>query len=267
MSILDQIVADRIRDVITAQQLHPLSELQKRINSADKVRDFGAALRCRGVRIIGEIKRASPSVGVINPGLVVPDTACAYERGGAAALSVLTEARYFQGSYNDLQEACAAVALPVLRKDFVIDPYQVYETRAWGADALLLIVRILDDIQLHDLYSLSQELGLGILTEVFDEHDTERALLLGADLIGINNRDLTTFASDLNRTVRIRKLIGTDALCVALSGIKTKEDLQRLYAEGINAFLIGERLSGDSDPELLLQEWCSSLRNDNENQP
>ena len=206
---------------------------------------------------MAEIKRASPSLGDIRADLDPAATARAYADGGAAALSVLTEPAYFKGSAADLQLARAAAAIPVLRKDFIIDPYQVYETAAMGADALLLIVRILDDARLRALHALALSLGLDVLTEVFDEQDAARATALGATLVGINNRDLARFKTDVTHAARLAAHLRPGTAVVALSGIHSAEDIRQTLAGGVRRFLVGEALVRQPDPAATLRSWTS----------
>lgn len=256
MSILDPIVSSTREAVAAAKRCQPLAACRAAAEAAPRDRrGFAAALRAPGVRIIAEIKRASPSKGDIAPGLDPAACARAYAAGGAAALSVLTERHFFKGSAEDLRAARDAAALPVLRKDFIVDPYQVYETAAMGADAVLLIVRILPDPLLGDLHALARDLGLDVLTEVYDAADARRANAVGADLVGINNRNLATFETDVAHAARLAAQIRPEAAVVALSGIATVEDIRRSRASGMTRFLVGETLVRASDPAALLREW------------
>ncbi len=204
MSFLDTILAAKHAEIVRAKADVPQAQLKELAAERRGSRGFSAALDAPGVRIIAEIKRASPSLGDIHTDLDPSACAQMYAAGGAAALSVLTEPSFFKGSAADLQRARSAVSIPVLRKDFIFDPYQIYETAAMGADAVLLIVRILDDEKLHTLHDLAHSLGLDVLTEVFDEQDAARATELGATLVGINNRDLTRFTTDITRRWSLR---------------------------------------------------------------
>jgi indole-3-glycerol phosphate synthase len=257
MSFLDQILATKQIEIAEAKARTPLSELEQLAAQRNDYRGFKASLSKPGVRVIAEIKRASPSRGDISPDLEPSTVASAYEQGGAAAISVLTEPAFFKGSAADLQQARAAVTLPVLRKEFILEPYQVFETAAMGADAILLIVRILDDQQLHDLHDLARSLGLNVLTEIFDETDATRLAGMNDLLIGINNRDLTHFHTDTARAARIAATLPKDAAVVAASGIMETEDLQRILAQGIRRFLIGEALVRQNDPVTTLREWTT----------
>ena len=257
MSFLDKIIEAKRTEIACSKSLVPQSRLEKLAAARHDYRGFAAALDRPGVRVIAEIKRASPSLGNIRIDLAPFATARSYADGGAAALSVLTEPAYFKGSAADLQQARSAVSIPVLRKDFIIDPYQVYETAAQGADAMLLIVRILDDERLHMLHGLARALGLDVLTEVFDEQDAARATALGATLIGINNRDLAHFKTDITHASRLAKHLRTDTAVVALSGIHTFDDIQLNLVSGIRRFLVGEALVRQADPSATLREWTS----------
>jgi indole-3-glycerol phosphate synthase len=258
MSILDHIIASRREAITAAQRRVPLAACRAAAEQAPRDRrDFAAAIRAPGIRIIAEIKRASPSRGDIAPGLDPAAVARAYAAGGAAALSVLTEPSFFKGAPADLQAARRAVTLPVLRKDFILDPYQLYETAALGADAVLLIVRILPDPLLADLHALARELGLAVLTEVYDADDARRANAIGADLIGINNRDLASFGADVAHASRLAAHIRPGACVVALSGIASADDIRRSQTSGITRFLIGESLVRAPDPAALLRSWTS----------
>ena len=217
-------------------------------------RDFAGALKADRLCLIAEVKKASPSAGIIKSRLQPVALARRYAAGGAAAVSVLTEPKYFRGSLGHLLSVSLAVPVPVLRKDFLFDSYQVYEARANGADALLLIVAVLDQAQLTDLLLLTRRLGMEALVEVHDEHEVERALDAGAKVIGINNRDLRTFTVDLKTTERLRRLIPTDRVVVAESGIKNARDIRRLRQWGADAVLIGETLVTAPSPEAKIRE-------------
>jgi indole-3-glycerol phosphate synthase len=260
MNFLDNILAAKRTELARAQAQVPQPVLEQQVAArSDAPRGFAAALARPGVRIIAEIKRASPSLGDIRPDLDAAATARAYADGGAAALSVLTEPAFFKGSAADLRQARAAVSIPVLRKDFIIDPYQVYETAAMGADALLLIVRILDDKQLHELYALARDLGLDVLAEVFNEQEAARANALGATLVGINNRDLAQFKTDVTHAARLAKLLHPGIAVVALSGIHSADDIRQNLEGGIRRFLIGEALVRQADSTATLREWTTLL--------
>lgn len=229
--------------------LRPLaSELRARALDAAPTRGFARALRSPDtVRVLAEIKRRSPSAGAIRADAEPGEIARSYEVGGAAALSVLTDREYFDGSLEALVAARAAVALPLLRKDFIIDPLQIWEARAAGADAILLIVRILEDEQLVELGGLAGELGLDTLVEVHDRAELARALAARASLIGINNRDLRTFTTDLSLSLEVAPTVDAAVTLVAESGIRTTEDVQRLGQAGVDAVLVGESLMRQPD--------------------
>jgi indole-3-glycerol phosphate synthase len=216
---------------------------------ADPPRPFAAALRAPGLRVIAEHKRSSPSAGLIREGIALEDVVGAYERGGAAAVSVLTESDSFSGSLDDLRRARAAATLPVLRKDFIVDAYQVTESLAAGADAILLIVAALEPTELDELHAQARELGLGALVEVHDEAELERAAAIGAEVIGVNNRDLTTLRVDPERTFALLPGIPDGTVTVSESGWRTRAELDRLQDAGVDAVLIGEALMRSQDIE------------------
>ncbi len=258
MNFLDKILAEKAHEIARAKAACSDPEMRSlAAKRATPFRGFEAALQKDGVRIVAEIKRASPSKGDIQPDLNAAATAAAYEAGGAAALSVLTEPAYFKGSIQDLRDARAAVSIPVLRKDFIVEPYQVYESCAMGADAILLIVRILDDFNLCTLYALAKECGLDVLTEVFDEADLDRALKLGASVIGINNRNLASFSTDLMNAPTLATRIKPPAIAMALSGVSTAHDVTQMAQQGISKLLIGEGLVKCADPATLLRQMLS----------
>lgn len=219
---------------------------------------FAAALRAPGVSVIAEVKRASPSKGVMRNDLDVAALVQAYERGGAAAVSVLTEEDHFLGSLADLGAATAATALPLLRKDFIVDEYQVYEARAYGAAAILLIAAVLPPERLEVLASLAYGLGMDVLLEVHDERELGRALAVNGALIGINNRDLRTFAVSLETTTRLAPLVPADRVVVAESGICSAADVAKVAAAGVDAVLVGETLVRSSNPEAALRALLSA---------
>lgn len=228
-------------------------ELERAVPAAPVPRDFAGALRAgRSLAVIAECKRRSPGAGEIRPALDAAELTRTYEAAGARALSVLTDVRYFGGSLADLAAAREATLLPVLRKDFTLHPLQVLEARAAGADAVLLIVRILADETLAELHGLARELGMSVLVEAHDARDVERALAAGAGLLGINNRDLATFATDLRTTLRLLEGIPRDVTVVSESGIRTPADAERLAAAGVDAVLVGETLLRAPDPGSAL---------------
>ena len=250
--ILDEIVEVKAEELTKRKHNMPLSALEK-LGLKGSKKDFAAALKGDDVRLIAEVKMASPSRGVLRTDLDPVKLARTYARNGAAAISVLTEERYFGGSLEHLAAIGEAMDnIPLLRKDFIFDPYQVYESRASGASALLLIVAILSDSELSELLSLSHELGLMCLVEVHNQAELERAIMSGAQIIGINNRDLKTFAVDLETTGRLRPLIPKDRVVVSESGIKDRGDVQKLRQWGVDAMLVGEALvtAGDIDKKV-----------------
>ena len=232
----------------------PVSALEARIARCAGTLDFAAALKSDGVSLITEIKKASPSRGVLcndfNPFVL----ARTYADNGAAAISVLTESKYFDGHIDHLAEIRETVAIPLLRKDFIFDPYQVYESRAFGADALLLIAAILEPGQLDELSALSRELGLSCLVEVHNENEVEKALRSSAQIIGINNRDLRTFNVDVGTTQRLRKLIPADRIVVSESGVRSRQDIANLKNQGVDAALVGEALLISADIAAKMRE-------------
>ena len=255
--ILDRILARKREEIATRRAALPLVELQARTAGAPPPRRFEAALRAKidagQAAVIAEIKKASPSKGVMRPDFRPADIARSYEAGGAACLSVLTDVDFFQGADAYLQEARAACALPVLRKDFTIDAYQVHEARALGADAILLIVAALDDALLRELAQLAESLGLDVLVEVHDAAELERALATRASLIGINNRNLRTFDTSLQTTLDLRARVSPERLLVTESGIRARADVARMRAAGVHAFLVGEAFMRADDPGVELR--------------
>jgi len=240
--VLDEIIARKKKEVEQRKKILPLAQLKKRIAQQKSPLDFTFALKGEPMRLIAEVKQASPSRGVLCPNFNPAELATTYAQVGANAISVLTEVNYFKGSIDYLAAIREVVKLPLLRKDFIFDPYQVYESRAYGADALLLIVAILSQEQLKELFLLSHSLGLKCLVEVHNETDVERALLSEAEIIGINNRDLNTFTVDINTTGQLRPLIPRQKIVVAESGIKSRKDIEKLKGWSVNAVLIGEAL-------------------------
>jgi indole-3-glycerol phosphate synthase len=252
--MLDRIIAEKREEVTQRKRSLPFSALKERIAQSRAPLDFAAAINGDSTRLIAEVKRASPSRGVLCPDFDPVALAKSYAQAGAAAISVLTETNYFQGSIDHLVAIREAVNLPLLRKDFIFDPYQIYESRAYGADALLLIVAILSQEQLEELVSLSRSLGLRCLVEVHKESEVERALISGAEIIGINNRDLTTFVVDINTTKRLRPLIPQGRIVVSESGVSRRGDVEKLKEWGVNAVLVGEALVTADDIPARIKE-------------
>jgi indole-3-glycerol phosphate synthase len=255
--ILDQIVADNKSELEARKRSLPLEELKRAASAQPLPLDFASALRGDGIRLIAEVKKASPSKGVIRSDFNPAEIAQTYASNGASAISVLTEEKHFQGSLNYLRDIGNALGdrrLPLLRKDFIYDSYQVYESRAYGADGLLLIVAILAPAELETLLGLSHELNMSCLVEVHNEGELEIALSSGAKIIGINNRDLKTFTVDLTITRRLRPLIPPDKIVVSESGIKNRTDIEKLRQWGVDAVLIGESLMSASDIAAKMKE-------------
>ena len=254
--ILKKIVKRKYEEIAERETLKNITELQKEVLNALPIRPFVGAMQTQLAAnksaIIAEIKKASPSKGVIREHFVPAEIAKSYEKAGASCLSVLTDKDFFQGSEAYLQQARAACELPVIRKDFILEPYQVYEARAMGADCILLIVSILDDENLHRLYTLANELGMDVLIEVHDKEELLRSLPLDATLVGINNRNLRTFKTRLETTIELLSLIPEDRIVVTESGIHTVADVEKMRSHQINAFLVGEAFmrAEDSGSEL-----------------
>lgn len=247
-NILDEIVAWKCQEIDAAKRRMPLDELEAQALEAPPVRDFRAAIEGPGpIRLIAEVKKASPSAGVLRENFDPITIARTYEAHGAACLSVLTDAKFFQGHLTYLARIRAAVAIPLLRKDFVIDEYQIVEARMAGADAVLLIAEILSDEQLSAFLKCAKRLNMAALVEFHDEANLDRVLASGADLIGVNNRDLTRFVTDLDLTLRLRERIPRDCVLVSESGIRSREDVERLENAGIQAILVGETLMRAED--------------------
>ncbi len=251
MNKLEEICAHKVTEVAARKAAISIPELERRASEQSPVRGFENALRAAseaGFGLIAEIKKASPSKGLIREDFRPADHAAAYQSGGAACLSVLTDAPYFQGHEDYLIAARAACDLPVLRKDFMVDPWQCLEARAMGADAILIIVAALDDGQMREIEAAAREVSMDILIEVHDEAEMERALThLSSQLIGVNNRDLKTFTTSLETTERLAPMVPKSALIVGESGIATNDDCVRLSKSGVNTFLVGESLMRADD--------------------
>jgi indole-3-glycerol phosphate synthase len=252
--ILAEIVAAKREEIAEHKRQRPLAALADAELYQVSRRGFAAALARPGRAIVAEVKKASPSRGVIRADFDPMAIARAYAKGGARAISVLTDAPFFQGSLAYLEAIRRVVELPLLRKDFVLDAYQIHEARAFGADAVLLICAILDDASLGELHALARSLGLDALVEVHSREELERAARCGASLVGINNRDLRSFVTRLEVSETLAPLAPQGALVVAESGLKTTADLERLEASGVRAFLIGETLMAATDPGGALRD-------------
>lgn len=259
-TILENIVTTRRRTLGETRLAHPLDRVQQMAEARQERRDFAAALGAgadsitsHGLRVIAELKRASPSRGLLRPHYRRREIALGYAGGGASALSVLTEEQYFLGSIKDLTEVRQTVEIPVLRKDFILEAYQVYESVAAGADALLLIVAALPEQDLHNLLDLGKQLRIAALVEVHTEAELDRAVEAGAEIIGVNNRNLKTLEVNLETSFQLRAKMPRGCLAVSESGIKTAADLRRIQEAGFNAVLIGERLMTQPDPGKALQ--------------
>lgn len=258
-SFLDKIVAQKQREIAKAEAAMPVGVLQETAAElAEGKRDFAAAVKARPVNIIAEVKRASPSKGIIDLDLDAAKTAATYQKGGAAAISVLTDELFFKGSLPDLVAVHKSVTLPVLRKDFTISDYQIYEAAAYGADAVLLIVRILSKTQIEQYLKLCAKLNLTALVEVYDEDDALKIKDSAASLIGINNRNLATFDTNVNHARAIADLLRPDQTPVIASGIFGQDDLKPYLQRGINTFLIGESLVRHENAEQFLQELVNT---------
>ena len=259
--ILRKIMRRKVEEIAARAARVPLRDLSAGLSRAPAPRGFADALARRigagEAAVIAEIKKASPSKGILREDFHPAEIAVSYERGGAACLSVLTDADFFAGSDAYLRDARAACALPVIRKDFIIDPYQVYEARAIGADCILLIVVCLGDTELRELNGLAHELGMDVLVEVHDEEELERALRVPGRLIGINNRNLRTFDVSLDTTVALLGEVPGDRILVTESGIHTRNDVERMRAHGVHAYLVGEAFMRADDPGAMLRALFS----------
>ena len=257
LSVLERIIARKAEEVAERRGRVGLDELERLAKQADAPRGFARALQARAARreaaVIAEVKKASPSKGVIRPHFVPAEIARSYEAGGAACLSVLTDIDFFQGSDAYLQQARAACSLPVIRKDFMIDPYQIVEARALGADCVLLIVANLQDGQMAELAAVAKAQGLDVLVEVHDGVELERALRLDTPLLGINNRNLHTFEVSLDTTLALKERVPADRLVITESGILSRADVQRMEANEVYGFLVGEAFMRAEDPGAELK--------------
>jgi len=250
--ILDKIVAVKRQEIAAATRRKSLEVVRADAESRVLTRDFVGALRTKIAAgkpaVIAEVKKASPSKGVLREDFIPADIAQSYAEFGAACLSVLTDVQFFQGSVDYLKQARASCQLPVLRKDFMVDPYQIYESRAMGADAILLIAACLDDAQMRDMESIAHALDMAVLVEVHDQAELERALQLKTPLLGINNRNLKTFEVTLDTTLALRNQVPAERILVTESGIHTRDDVLRMGAAGVHAFLVGEAFMRAPEP-------------------
>lgn len=255
---LEQLVQATYRSVERRKGERSLEDLEREIGAPREGRPFAEALSRPGTSLIAEYKRRSPSAGTIREGASVSEIVLAYERGGAAAISVLTEEEHFGGSLADLREARKACDVPLLRKDFTVDPYQLYEAKAEGADAVLLVVASLDDRDLVELHALAGDLDLDAVVEVSLPEELDRALELDADVIGVNNRDLADFSVDLQRTYDLLTDVPAGKTVVSESGIQDREQIEELEEGGVDAVLVGETLMRAEDPEAAVRELTRS---------
>jgi indole-3-glycerol phosphate synthase len=256
--ILDKIVAVKHQEVAATKKSKSLEAMRFDAESRVLTRDFVGALRSKTAAgqpaVIAEIKKASPSKGVLRADFIPADIAQSYAEYGAACLSVLTDVQFFQGSVDYLKQARASCQLPVLRKDFMVDAYQIYESRAMGADCILLIAACLDDAQMKDFEAIARSLDMAVLVEVHDQPELERALKLKTPLVGINNRNLQTFEVSLDTTLSLKAQVPADRLLITESGIHTRDDVLRMGAAGVNVFLVGEAFMRAADPGAALSE-------------
>lgn len=257
MNILEQILAHKKTEVEQRKSSCSETEIKRKILDLPNTRGFISSIKrtlaAGKACVIAEIKKASPSKGVIRPNFYPAELARAYADGGASCLSVLTDEKYFQGHDTYLQQARNAVSLPLIRKDFIVDTYQIYESRLLGADAILLIAAALSESEMSEFHALATSLKLDVLVEVHDELELQSVLQLGASFIGVNNRNLKTFVTDLNTSIRLRRLIPDNLVMVAESGIATADDINHLMNNGVHVFLIGESLMREPDPGIALK--------------
>ena len=260
LSVLDRIISRKQKEVAESKATRPLSSIRQKFRNSDQPRDFFAAVsEPSEIRLIAEFKRRSPSAGEIRPGAEPADIVRGYEKSGAAALSVLTDGEDFGGCIDDLILARKASSLPILRKEFIIDSYQVNESRLYGADAVLLIAECLDDCLLKSLYREVIDLGMTPLVELHSEENLSRVLDLGATLIGINNRDLVTMKTDIGHVLKLQEKVPSECVLVAESGIRTRADVEQLEAAGVHAILVGESLLTSSDPSVAAATLLGKL--------
>ena len=257
-TILSRIIESRWAEVARRRRIMPETVLRIAAGKADAPRDFAGALVRDEVNVIAEIKKASPSAGVLRREFEPVSLARGFEQAGAAALSVLTEEENFQGALAHLRDARAAVSLPVLRKDFIVDPWQVWEARAANADSFLLIAAALDDAALAGLLNLGRELGMEALVEVHTAEELERVLAAGARILGVNNRNLHTLEARVETSLELAGMIPEDRVAVSESGLRSAEDLRKLSAAGFDAFLIGESLMREPDPGAALKRLIAT---------
>ena len=256
--ILDDIIANKREELAEAKQQRPPANLKSQASSAPPARGFHEALRQPGLSVIAEVKRKSPAKGVLNQAVDPAEQAILYAQAGARAVSVLTDKRFFDGASADLEAVRRRIDLPLLRKDFTIDEYQVYEARAIGADAVLLIVRALDQTQLTDFQALAHELGMDVLVEVHNEAELERAVQANSRIIGINNRDLGTMTVDVATTTRLQPLAPRGVTLVSESGIRSPEDVRTVSGAGVDAILVGEALMSAGNPGATLRGFLDA---------
>jgi indole-3-glycerol phosphate synthase len=259
-TILDKILAHKVEEVAAAKVRLPLTELRPKAEAMPKPKDFAVALRRDTVALIAEVKKASPSKGILIEDFDPLAIGKAYAENGAAAMSILTDEKFFMGHLDYLRLLSRELPIPTLRKDFVIDPYQVYEAREAGASAVLLIVMALEDAQMAELHALISELGMAALVEVHNEEELERALKLNVKLVGVNNRDLKSFHVDMGTTERIAKLCPPEIMLVAESGMKSAEDVAAMGRIGASAVLIGEGLVTSGKLAQMVREFSSQKR-------
>ena len=255
MTILDEIYKHKLSEVSEYKRRVSIKTLKEQCKKKQKARSFGAELKSNtNIRIIAEIKKASPSLGIIRKDFNPVDIARIYEAGGAAAISVLTDEKFFQGNLSYLTDVKKSVNLPILRKDFIIDAYQIFEARSAGADAILLIAALLSKDEIQRYLELARELDMDCLVEVHSETELKKVLQTNAHIIGINNRDLATFKTDLGTTLRLRPMIPAEKIVVSESGIKSRADVVKLIKEGVGAILVGETLMKSDDISAKLRE-------------